>query len=121
MQMWIVMDAGKAEGDTGQAPQLQLQLEQPQWRRDCDYFGKVRVLQWAGLSRTNAQWPKRWAAVYRGYIYLLASEDATAAITTCNFWNDRYFVPSFALCSLGQMMGRCQVRCTDGLRRAQVC
>lgn len=47
------------------------------------------MLQWGGLSRTTAEWPTRWAAIYRGYLYILPNEDATSASTTYNFWIDR--------------------------------
>lgn len=60
--------------------------EAQKWRTDSEHSGAMRVLEWGGVTRTTAQWPKKWAALYRGSLYVLDSEDATAAPTVHNVW-----------------------------------
>ena len=52
--------------------------EEQKWRIDCEHSGALRVLEWGGVTRTTAQWPKKWAAVRRGSLYVLNSEDSDA-------------------------------------------
>ena len=75
-------DASKAKNaDQHKAQEVQ------QWRADCEHSGALRVLEWGGVTRTTAQWPKKWAAVRRGSLYLLDSEDSDAAPTVHNIWS----------------------------------
>ena len=72
------------------------QEQQQKWRTDCEHSGTVRVLEWGGVTRTTALWPKKWAALYRGSLYVLDSEDASAAPAVHNVWSAN----RFACCSL---------------------
>ena len=80
--------ADRGQGESG--PQSLAQREVPQWRRDSEYSGKVRVLEWGGISRTTAQWPSRWVALYRGSLYILPSEKASSAPSSYNIWTNRF-------------------------------
>ena len=82
----LVMVAGQGKGEPGRPPAPK---EVPQWRRDSEFSGKVRVLEWGGLSRTTAQWPTRWVALYRGSLYVMPREDADTSPTTYNIWTNR--------------------------------
>ena len=75
-------DASKAKNAVQHKAQ-----EVQQWRADCEHSGNLRVLEWGGVTRTTAQWPKKWAAVRRGSLYLLDSEDSDAAPAVHNIWS----------------------------------
>ncbi|KAK9858457.1 hypothetical protein WJX84_002370 [Apatococcus fuscideae] len=59
------------------------------WRVQAEHTGAVRVLQWAGISGTNATWPKRWACIHKGTLYLLEDRKVTSPTLTCSFWTKR--------------------------------
>ena len=61
--------------------------EAQKWRTDCEFSGPLKVLEWGGVTRTTAQWPKKWAAVRRGSLYVLDSEDSDAAPAVHNIWS----------------------------------
>jgi len=77
-----------APADDGKVPAVSQPVKQEaqKWRTDSEYSGAMRMLEWGGVTRTTAQWPKKWAALYRGSLYVLDSEDATAAPTVHNVW-----------------------------------
>ena len=80
----------KQAGSAPAAPGAALpQPEQPRWRADAEYSGKLRVLEWGGLSRTSAQWAPRWATLHRGTLYLLPAQASSAAPATHNIWTNR--------------------------------
>lgn len=90
------MLAGQGKGEPGLQPAPK---EVPQWRRDSEFSGKVRVLEWGGISRTTAQWPTRWVALYRGSLYVLPKEDANASPTIHNIWTNRCVANFPIICS----------------------
>lgn len=85
--------AGKAEDGPGAgaaaSPAAGAWAEQPRWRADAEYSGRLKVLEWGGLSRSSAQWQPRWAALHRGLLYLLPDQDAPAPTATHNIWRNR--------------------------------
>ena len=85
---------GPAEGAKDTAASQPVKEEQQKWRTDCEHSGKVRVLEWGGVTCTTAQWPKKWAALYRGCLYVLDSEDASAAPAVHNVWSASRFACS---------------------------
>ncbi len=78
---------GPAEGGKGAATSQSMALEQQKWRTDSEHSGTVRVLEWGGVTRTTAQWPKKWAALYRGSLYVLDSQDTAGAPAVHNLWS----------------------------------
>jgi hypothetical protein len=78
---------GPSQNGTGSAAQQPERLELQKWRTDCEHSGKIRMLEWGGVTRTTAQWPEKWAALYRGGLYSLDSEDSTLAPTVHNVWS----------------------------------
>ncbi|KAK9908805.1 hypothetical protein WJX75_003140 [Coccomyxa subellipsoidea] len=84
-----------------QLPSLRAQLSVPQLRFFISPARVRRVLrvlraampgQGKGISRTTAQWPTRWVALYRGSLYVLPKEDANASPTIHNIWTNRRVV-----------------------------
>ena len=65
--------------------------EEQKWRADCEHSGALRVLEWGGVTRTTAQWPKKWAAVRRGSLYVLDSEGSDAAPAVYNIWSSNRY------------------------------
>ena len=62
------------------------------WRRQAEYTGTVRILQWAGVGSTTATWPKRYACIHKGTLYLLEDAKAASPTSTTSFWTDRYAI-----------------------------
>ena len=76
-----------AAGDAEATAEAEQQLQQ--WQLTPEQAGSVRVLQWGGISRFTAQWPSRWAALYRGTLHLLESDTSTEPLQSYNIWNNR--------------------------------
>jgi len=60
------------------------------WRTNPDRQGSVRRLTWGGLGHATAQWKPQWAALHRGSLHLLPSQDADDGDDdTVNVWQGR--------------------------------
>ena len=91
---------GASQNGAGPAAQQPQQPELQKWRTDCEHSGKIRTLEWGGVTRTTAQWPKKWAALYRGSLYILDSEDSTSAPTVHNVWSTNRCAPAIPAADL---------------------
>ncbi len=58
------------------------------WRLQPELSGNVRQLTW-GIGHTSAEWVKRWAAVYRGKLYLLQKPQDANPVQAVTFWSGR--------------------------------
>ena len=74
-------------GAGAEAAEQEQQVQQ--WQLSPEQSGNLRLLQWGGISRSTAQWPSRWGALYQGTLHLLESETAADPLQTHNIWNNR--------------------------------
>lgn len=59
------------------------------WRTQAEYEGPVRVLQWTGIGSTSVEWPKQYAVLHCGQLYLLDSKKSLSPLSTHSFYADR--------------------------------
>ena len=82
-------------GDAGASTELG---SRKQWQREADWSGTVRVLEWGGLTRTAAQWPRRAMQLSRGTLSLRSAPGSLDILATYNIWNKRLSTFQGGLC-----------------------
>ena len=82
-QFFSLLAAASPESSAEQKQQVE------QWQLTPEQAGPVRMLQWGGVSHPTPHWPSRWAALYQGTLYLVASETSAEVLQSHNIWNNR--------------------------------
>ena len=78
------------------------------WRTQAEYEGWLRVLQWGGIGNTKVEWPRQYAVLHCGQLYLMDKKASLSPVNTENLYRDRYLSSNGYVCFVHQIMGRLQ-------------
>lgn len=59
------------------------------WRLEAEKEGKVRVLEWGGIGYSTAKWPRQYAVLHRGQLYITPDRESVSPIATHTLYLDR--------------------------------
>lgn len=64
-------------------------LARTPWRTQAEFEGPVRVLQWTGIGSTKVEWPRQYAVLHCGQVYVLDKKLSASPISTQNIYTER--------------------------------